>query len=1057
MLNSTRIVPKSWSSTLQLPKSAFPARALLADRPKYLRRCTDDLYAWQRERPGERKRFTLHDGPPYANGVLHIGHALNKILKDITCRFQLSLGKTVDYVPGWDCHGLPIELKALEKQTKQGFQYVVSKQRNAVAIRKAARELAILAVKDQKKSFRDWGIMADWDNSWTTFRKEFQISQLHIFKEMVKKGLIYRRFKPVYWSPSSRTALAEAELEYKEDHVSTAAFVKYPLQSISRALRFGDCKVSAVVWTTTPWTLPANKAIGIHSDLNYAVVESMTHGLLLLAKSRLAEVEAICKESFKVVAIVQGSALAGAIYRDTVFVEKSQVRFLLHADFVSAESGSGLVHLAPGHGVEDYEICLRHGITAFAPLDDAGCFTTGALREHPEILRGKPVLTEGNRSVLEYLRSHGRILGEHAYTHRYPYDWRSKQPVILRATEQWFADVGKIREAALISLESVQFVPEGGEERLRSFVKNRSEWCISRQRAWGVPLPALYNKKTGEAVLNEESVTHIISVFKDRGIDAWWTDDESDPRWVPPGLEDNFLESSYRRGTDTMDVWFDSGTSWTQTKNISGHGEDHVADVYLEGTDQHRGWFQSSLLTHIAYQDISSAAVAPKAPFKTLITHGFTLDEKGRKMSKSIGNVISPDEIMQGTLLPPIKKRKKDKTTTEADDFMQGTLSPPVKRNKKDKATIVADDTAVSYDAMGSDALRLWAATCDYTKDVIISQTVLKAINASLAKYRVTFKLLLGVLEDFFPSSEIHHMEIINKIALIQLNKVRAGVWQHYEKFEYNKAIIDINKYIATDLSGLYVEAIKDIVYANNKGSASRNQAQYTLFRIFCQLQAMLAPVTPLLVEEAWDYAPTQIQHLQRTLLTIHCHAETGHNGWYDKQLELDLPYLMQANAAVKKAQESARSEKKMGSSLQSDVMFQCEESTDERESSALNLLTRYRGDLEKLFVVSNLDLCTSPIPAYVNLAEWAYKADFDIDGSKVVAHVYSPQKAKCVRCWKYTAPVEAKEQEALCRRCENVVEGLRQSKPELFEASLDAQMAAAAAWLHRKTNSNTV
>lgn len=1054
MLNSTRTLPKSWSSTLQLPKSAFPPRALLADRAKYLQRCTDDLYAWQRERPGGRQHFTLHDGPPYANGNLHVGHALNKILKDITCRFQLSQGKIVDFVPGWDCHGLPIEQKALEKQKQQGFQYVVSKERNAIGIRKAAREVANGALKDQKKSFRDWGIMADWDNSWKTMHKGFEISQLHIFKEMVKKGLIYRRFKPVYWSPSLRTALAEAELEYKEDHVSTAAFVKYPLQSISRALRFGDCKVSAVIWTTTPWTLPANKAIGIHSDLDYAIVGSMAHGLLLLAKSRLAEVEALCKESFKVVVIVQGSELAGAIYRDTVFVEKSQVRFLLHADFVSADSGSGLVHIAPGHGVEDYELCLRHGINAFAPLDDGGCFTIGALREHPGILRGKPVLTEGNRAVLEYLRSHGRILGEHAYTHRYPYDWRSKQPVILRATEQWFADVGKIREAALKSLESVRFIPEGGEERLRSFVKNRSEWCISRQRAWGVPLPALYNKKTGEAVLNEESVSHIISVFKDRGIDAWWTDDESDPVWIPPGLEDNFLQSSYRRGTDTMDVWFDSGTSWTQTKNTSEHGEDHIADVYLEGTDQHRGWFQSSLLTHIASQDKPSAGVDPKAPFKTLITHGFTLDEKGRKMSKSTGNVISPDEIMQGTLLPPIKKRKKDKTTTtEVDDFMQGTLSVPIKRKKKDMTTTEAEDTAVSYDAMGPDALRLWAASCDYTKDVVISQTVLKAINANLAKYRVTFKLLLGVLEDFFPSTEIRNLDIINRIALIQLNKIWTSVWQHYEKFEYNKAIIDINKYIATDLSGFYVEAIKDIVYAHDKRSASRIQAQYTLFQIFCQLQAMLAPVTPLLVEEAWDYAPKQIQHLQRTMLTIDGHAE---NGWYDKQLELDLPYLMQANAAVKKAQESARCEKKMGSSLQSDVMFQCEESTDGTQSPALTLLARYLNDLETLLVVSNLGLCTGPVPAHVNIAEWAYKADFDIDGSKVVAHVYSPYKAKCVRCWKYKAPVEAKEQEALCTRCENVVEGLRKSKPELFEASLDAQMAAAAAWLHRKTSPDT-
>ena len=1021
MLKSTIRLPKSWSSTLQLPKSAFPARALPADRPKYLRRCTDDLYAWQRKRPGERKRFILHDGPPYANGNLHVGHALNKILKDITCRFQLSRGKIVEYVPGWDCHGLPIELKALEKQKDLGAPDGIEQQQNAVEIRKAAQELAMTTVEDQKRSFRDWGIMADWDNAWKTLHKDFEISQLGVFKEMVRKGLIYRRFKPVYWSPSSRTALAESELEYKEDHVSTAAFVKYPLQSISSGLdtkqEFNAGQVSAIIWTTTPWTLPANRAIGIHSDVDYAVVESATHGLLLLAKSRIEQVEATCRESLKVVAVLQGSELTGVTYRDMVFDKMSPPRSLLHADFVSADSGSGLVHLAPGHGVEDYELCLRHGIDAFATLDDGGCFTADALPNKPDVLLGKLVLTEGNRSVLEHLNSYGRVLGQHAYTHKYPYDWRSKQPVILRATEQWFTDVGGIREAALQSLEAVNFIPEGGKERLRSFVQNRSEWCISRQRAWGVPLPALYDTKTGEAVLNEDSVSHIISVIQDRGTDAWWTDDRSfDTVWTPPELQHNSPRSSYRRGTDTMDVWFDSGTSWTQTRNAGQDGESHIADVYLEGTDQHRGWFQSSLLTCVAYQGGSSPGVAPKAPFKTLITHGFILDETSRKMSKSIGNVISPDEIMQGTLLPPIKKRNRN------------------------KVAIGAGDTAVAHDAMGPDALRLWAASCDYTKDVVISQTVLRAINASLAKYRVTFKLLLGLLEDFSLSTEIKEFNTINQIALIQLNKVQVGVRQHYEKFEFNKAIIDINKYITTDLSGFYIEAIKDVVYANSQDSGSRAQAQYTLFQIYCQIQAMLAPVTPLLVEEAWDYAPKQIQHLQRTLLTVDDPAEIGHSCWHNKQLELDLPYLLQANAAVKIAQEMARSEKKMGSSLQSDVHFQFEESTGERGHSALDVLSRYYDDLETLLVVSKVDICAGSLPAHVSTAAWAYKADFDIDGSKVVAHIHSPRNAKCVRCWKYMAPVEAKPQEALCDRCEGVVEGLRRTTPELFEASPDAQ-----------------
>ena len=1019
MLNSSRILPKSWSSTLQLPKSTFPARALLADRSKYLQRCTDDLYAWQRLRLGQKERFTLHDGPPYANGSLHIGHALNKILKDITCRFQLAQGKIVDYVPGWDCHGLPIELKALEKRID------LKQQANAIAIRESAQRLAQNAVEDQKWSFREWGIMADWNNAWKTMHKSFEISQLGVFNEMVKKGLIYRRFKPVYWSPSSRTALAEAELEYRENHISTAAFVKYPLQNdlpqLDAVRQFGSGEVNAVIWTTTPWTLPANRAIGYHSEIDYAVVNSVTHGLLLLAESRIEHVKAACGEELEVIAIVQGSQLLGTTYSDTIFRQNNPAQPFLHADFVSADSGSGLIHLAPGHGSEDYDLCLRHGIDAFAPVDDDGCFTAGASPDQPSILLGKPVLTEGNKSILDYLTSRGCILNHHGYTHKYPYDWRTKKPVILRATEQWFADVGEIRETALQSLEVVNFIPPGGKERLRSFVKNRSEWCISRQRAWGVPIPALYHKETGQAVLTEESVSHIISVMQDRGPDAWWIDDESlDGLWTAPGLRDKFPESAYRRGTDTMDVWFDSGCSWTQT-NTGRDGSSHVADVCLEGTDQHRGWFQSSLLTYIAYQNKLSTEASPRAPYKTLITHGFTLDEHGRKMSKSIGNVISPDEIMQGTLLPPIVKKRRVKDAT------------------------VVPEAPISYDAMGPDALRLWAASCDYSKDVVVSQAVLKAVNSILVKYRVTFKMLLGILEDFSPATEMNELETVHQIALIQLRKLHTNVLLYCERFEFNKALVDINRYITIDLSSFYIETIKDIVYANEKSSESRLQAQFTLYQVFCQLQAMLAPVTPLLVEEVWDYAPKQIQHLQRTMLTNDSHVQS-HSAWRNERLEKDLPFLMSANAAVKTAQEAARSEKKMGSSLQSDVLFQCQSLTAKSAKSAFELCNRYRADLETLTVVSNVEIYAGAVPPHVSAAKWSYQVDFEIDGSRVVAHIYSPQKAKCIRCWKYTAPVAVEEHESLCNRCEGVVEKLRRNRPELFQNSLSAHGTTAAA-----------
>jgi isoleucyl-tRNA synthetase len=508
---------------------------------------------------------------------------------------------------------------------------------DAIGVRRAARSLATKTVKEQMKGFREWGIMADWDNRWTTMDKGFEMKQLGVFQEMVKKGLIFRRYKPVYWSPSSRTALAEAELEYKEDHLSTAAYVKFPVTSVPVGLkgRLPEGQLYAVIWTTTPWTLPANRAIAVHHDLEYSVVKGGSD-LLLIANTRFPQLTNLLFGENPVEVVVEsilGSDVVGAQYVNVLRGKESVPQPIVHADFVSAESGSGLVHMAPGHGMEDYDVCTPLGIKADAPVNDLGCFTSAALPDDPQALEGKSVLDGGSGEVLKILGD--KVLAVHKYKHKYPYDWRTKLPVIVRATEQWFADVGSVKDHALTSLEEVRFIPEAGRARLESFVKGRSEWCISRQRAWGVPIPALYNED-GVAVLTDESVAHIISVINERGIDAWWTDLPHDSAWIVPGLE-----GKYRRGKDTMDVWFDSGTSWTQS--------DQQADVYLEGTDQHRGWFQSSLLTYV------SASGREGAPFKTCITHGFTLDQDGKKMSKSIGNIIAPSQIIDGSLLPPVQ------------------------------------------------------------------------------------------------------------------------------------------------------------------------------------------------------------------------------------------------------------------------------------------------------------------------------------------------------------------------------------------------------------------
>ena len=979
--------------TLHLPRSAFPPRAQPHDRSKYIKRCTDDLYTWQRNR-SISQTFILHDGPPYANGELHIGHALNKILKDIICRSRLPSHR-IDWRPGWDCHGLPIELKAIQKQGE-----VAS--RNAVSIREAARQLAAKTVQDQKESFQQWGIMADWDNPWTTMDKKFEIKQLEVFKAMAGRGLVYRRFKPVYWSPSSKTALAEAELEHRDDHVSTAAFIKYPLASPSEGL-MTECKnaserLNAVIWTTTPWTLPANKAIGIHEDIEYTVARSAAHGQLLIASSRLSTLEHYLNGSLDTVATVDGRALLGSTYADRIFDVTPQTRPFLHASFVSETSGSGLVHLAPGHGMEDYELCSTHGIMAFAPIDDNGCFTSLAYPDKPEYLLGKEVLGLGNQAVLSRLYDNGQLLSEHQHTHSYPYDWRSRQPVIVRATEQWFANVGDIQSNALEALESVHFVPAASKSRLQSFIKHRSEWCISRQRAWGVPIPALYHRETNEALLTTASISHIVSLIKQRGIDAWWTDEEDDPAWTPHELRTGDGQSLYRRGKDTMDVWFDSGTSWTQTKHQK-EVDCHVADCYIEGTDQHRGWFQSSLLTHVAsHENVLRDEATAAAPFRTLITHGFTLDRDGRKMSKSVGNVISPTEIMDGTLLPTAKRK------------VNGRLIDV-------------------RDALGPDALRLWVASSDYTKDVKVSQTVLQGINGSLSKYRVTIKLMLGLLEDFNPNSHAlpENLGLVHQMALLRLKTVNAQVQAFYQSFEFSRAVKEINAYIINDLSACYFEWIKDAAYCGN--TDEHLQVQGTLYQIYCHLLQLLAPITPLLIEEAWDYTPSQIKGEEKLPPAHFTRTQPAPDLPRSRQLEQDIPALMKALAAVKSTLEIVRLSEKIGSSLDAYACFETQ------STKVLDLFDRYGvHQLQPFFGVSNFHYLSNAadLPE-LHRAKWSHSGKLEILGAEVQVHLYQPQLAKCDRCWKHIAPMVEVGEQALCGRCDSVLEEMRKETPETF------------------------
>ncbi|KAL2126670.1 hypothetical protein VTI74DRAFT_429 [Chaetomium olivicolor] len=839
------------------------------------------------------------------------------------------------------------------------------------AVRKAARKLASKTVLEQMKGFRRYAVMGDWDARWTTMDMAYEIRQLRLFQKLARRGLVYRRYKPVYWSPSSGTALAEAELEYNEAHVSRAAYVRFPIVAGHENLpgmEGVEGRLYAVIWTTTPWTLPANRAIAVHEELGYHIVRVGSDAFLVAENclERVAKTVFGEGEQPEIVGTVKGSELAQLRYVNVLRGKAAEPQPIIHGSFVTEGSGSGLVHCAPGHGFDDYHACLSLGIPVSAPVDNDGLFTEEALPDQPDRLKGIPVLDGGSGAVLELLGDD--VLDVHEYRHKYPYDWRTKQPIIIRATAQWFADVDTIKDEALAAINEVRFVPEHGKNRLEAFIKGRSEWCISRQRAWGMPIPALY-EPNGNAIMTDEVIDHIISVIQERGTDAWWTDDPDDPAWIPDSLRG---KGEYTRGRDTMDVWFDSGTSWTMM--------DKQADLYLEGSDQHRGWFQSSLLTRVAALADQTAKSTTNtlglSPFKTLITHGFTLDQEGKKMSKSLGNIVSADQVMDGSLLPPLKPKKKAGNSPNAQ---------PTK------------------DALGPDALRLWVASSDYTRDIVLGEPVLKAIHQALLKYRTTIKMLTGSMHR---SARTAPLTVVDQIALVQLRDVMGEVGRHYDNFEFNKAFSALNRWVANDLSAFYLEALKDRLYCGDGGGV--------LEPVFMGFLRMLAPVTPVLVEEAWEHRPGwmkedgSVVHPLRQLYNAPLMDATRLTV-DGKELSEAVPLLMGMHGAIKGAMELAREQKRLGSSLQCDVVLKVP------EGRVLQVLERFRDELEAMFVVSSVDLNGQ----VSDDLEWSYRFAVEVDGQECEAWVVPPKQAKCPRCWRYVAPKE----DTLCGRCEEVVE----------------------------------
>ena len=818
-------------------------------------------------------------------------------------------------------------------------------------------------------------------------------------------------------------------MEYNNHHSSLAAYVKFRITKLPDVLKplHESRPVYALIWTTTPWTLPANRAIAVHADLEYSVLEHQDE-YLIACSSRLSDVAAAADMSLENLPVVidgiKGSQLAdGTQYVNELHSSQARPLNVLTADYVSSDSGTGLVHTAPGHGFDDFELGETHNLDAFAPVDDNGLFTGEAFPENPNLLQGKRVLQEGASAILEILRNmsggspnSSLIWATHKHHHKYPIDWRTKQPVIIRATAQWFADVNDIKEIALEALDNVNFIPKSGQSRLQNFVKARDSWCISRQRAWGVPIPVLYRLEDGrkEAILNEDSIAHIISAISERGTDAWWVDAEDEPRWISPSL----TEGTYVRGKDTMDVWFDSGTTWTQL-----HEKPHVnralADMYLEGSDQHRGWFQSSLLTRIAYLVDPRTEPGPRAPYKNLITHGFVLDEKGRKMSKSVGNVIGPEQIMNGTLLPALKVRN--------------------------KAINGAQVGKPQYDAMGLDALRLWVAKNDYRNDVAVGENVLIGVNAALHKYRVMLKWLLGVLEDYNEMAVAKlggSLSLSNRLALRHLTKTVIKVHSAYVAHEPFKAMRELERYVAVDLSSFYVETAKDLLYTGTRDD--RHRAQYVCCEILQAMLVMLAPVTPLLVAECLHYAsPTLLTHIKQQDTEPFKRIWSPDPVFEDKAyLELSLDRQNEVvealRQAVNSAQEALRQKRMIGSGLECRVELRLSGGNGNNGTNSFLKKTAQTEELAQALIVSevkvkevsaitvqaNVDDSNTSISKTVNLGSPETCFNCDVIVSRTNA-------AKCPRCWRYVLPTDHKHStqtnnERICSRCSDTLEEMK-------------------------------
>lgn len=879
-----------YGKTLNLPQTDFPMRGNLPERePEILKFWEDEgIYEKVQAQNNGKPKFILHDGPPYANGDIHLGHTLNKVLKDIIVKFKSMDGYDAPYVPGWDTHGLPIEQQAIKALGINRHEV------SPVDFRKRCQDYALKYVNIQKQEFQRLGVRGDWSNPYLTLQPHFEAKQIEVFGEIAKRGYIYKGLKPVYWCASCETALAEAEVEYAEKK-SASIFVKFRVKDGKGVLPEENAFV--VIWTTTPWTLPANVAICLHPDFEYTVIES--NGEKLLVASGLLEdfVREVGIDAYEIIETKRGVDLEGILCQHP-FMDRTSVIIL--GEHVTLEQGTGCVHTAPGHGVEDFEIGKKYDLPVISPLNNRGVFTAEG-----GFVEGQTT-DQANKNVVVKLDELGSLMKMSWITHQYPHCWRCKSPILFRATEQWFASIDGLRKQALDEIDRVRWIPAWGRDRIHNMIADRGDWCISRQRTWGVPIPIFYCQDCGKEIINDNTINHIIELFREHGSDVWFAREAKD--LIPPGTTCPSCGSgSFRKETDIMDVWFDSGSSHWAVLTQPEYWPDlsWPADLYLEGSDQHRGWFNSSLCT--------SVATTGKAPYKTVLTHGFLVDEQGRKMSKSLGNVTDPLDVIK---------------------------------------------------QMGADILRLWVSSADYKADVASSPGIFKQMSESYRKIRNTARYLLGNLYDFNPDKDrVAYQDLpeLDKWALLKLHKLINRVLEAYRNYEFHVVYHAVHNFCAVDMSAFYLDIIKDRLYTTVPSSVERRAAQTVMYEIINSLVKLLTPVLAFTTEEIWRYIPKAAQDEASVQL---CEMPTVNEQYIDEELEVKWEKIIKVRDEIAKALEGARKDKVIGHSLDAHVRIFADE-------ELYKFLLPLSGELATILIVSRAELVKSD-----SAPEAAYKSE---------------------------------------------------------------------------------